>query len=309
MKLGTRRFSARYLRTLLAGDGDAATQTVTDALAHGLRPEVIYEAVLFPALVRIGHMWAARRLSVADEHLGSAITSGQMERLRPLFRPARRLGLLAVIAAVAGEHHWIGARAVADFLYADGWDVMGLGANVPDKDLLAFVERKRPSLVGLSVTMEDGLRHLAVVIRRVRRARLPLKVLVGGAALDQRRARRANADAFAPTASAGRRVARELVEDQDGETKSLGLYLKALGKRVELLRRGRRWSVNYLADVARLDRGYVSAIERGRQNVSLSVVMRLAVALGEPIDALLTVGRRPSSGARRPGPRPGRKRG
>jgi len=53
------------------------------------------------------------------------------------------------------------------------------------------------------------------------------------------------------------------------------------------LRQGKGWSQEGLAHEAGLHRRYVSDLERGARNPTISVVDKLAVALGVPVGALL----------------------
>ncbi|OUW74938.1 MAG: transcriptional regulator [Saprospirales bacterium TMED214] len=55
---------------------------------------------------------------------------------------------------------------------------------------------------------------------------------------------------------------------------------KKFGKRLRDLREERGWSQEEFADRAGLHRTYVSAVERGIRNPTLSVLERLAKALG-----------------------------
>ena len=55
---------------------------------------------------------------------------------------------------------------------------------------------------------------------------------------------------------------------------------KKFGKRLRALREARGWSQEEFADRAGLHRTYVSAVERGVRNPTLSVLERLATALG-----------------------------
>lgn len=55
---------------------------------------------------------------------------------------------------------------------------------------------------------------------------------------------------------------------------------KKFGKRLRALREERSWSQEEFADRAGLHRTYVSAVERGVRNPTLSVLERLAKALG-----------------------------
>ena len=52
-----------------------------------------------------------------------------------------------------------------------------------------------------------------------------------------------------------------------------------------------RLSQEDLADRARLDRTYVSGIERGRRNPTLNVLQRLSTALGVDLDVIFATAR------------------
>ena len=49
-----------------------------------------------------------------------------------------------LLAAVEGEHHVLGLRMTADALAAAGFDVVYLGADVPEDSLLNAVDRHAP---------------------------------------------------------------------------------------------------------------------------------------------------------------------
>jgi transcriptional regulator with XRE-family HTH domain len=60
-----------------------------------------------------------------------------------------------------------------------------------------------------------------------------------------------------------------------------------LGERIRELRRRRGLSQEALADAAGLDRTYISSCERGKRNVSLLTLYRIAAALDVEPSALL----------------------
>ena len=69
---------------------------------------------------------------------------------------------------------------------------------------------------------------------------------------------------------------------------NLGDYFgAAVRKHRELL----RLSQEELAERARMDRTYVSGVERGVRNPSLEVMQRLAVALGSDLDVIFATAR------------------
>ncbi|GIS81805.1 MAG: hypothetical protein CM1200mP15_04370 [Dehalococcoidia bacterium] len=61
-----------------------------------------------------------------------------------------------------------------------------------------------------------------------------------------------------------------------------------MGSRVQDLRKGRSWNQEQLAQASSLDRTYISAVENGKQNLTIGVVLKLAEALEVPIGQLLS---------------------
>jgi len=95
----------------------------------------------------------------------------------------------AVIGCVKGESHVIGKDIIAAFLKASGYEVHNLGNDVPPE---AFVEKvkktKAISIVGLSASMDSTLEAIRETIDALKEAGLreKLKILVGGAAVDEK---------------------------------------------------------------------------------------------------------------------------
>ncbi|WP_282478159.1 helix-turn-helix transcriptional regulator [Vibrio sp. ABG19] len=64
--------------------------------------------------------------------------------------------------------------------------------------------------------------------------------------------------------------------------------LRLFGSNVARLRKARGLSQEKLAELTELDRTYISSIERGKRNVSLINICRIADALGCPPENLLS---------------------
>lgn len=62
---------------------------------------------------------------------------------------------------------------------------------------------------------------------------------------------------------------------------------RKFGKRLRELREAEGWSQEEFADRAGLHRTYVSAVERGVRNPTLSVLARIAKALGMTLSELV----------------------
>ena len=66
--------------------------------------------------------------------------------------------------------------------------------------------------------------------------------------------------------------------------------LENFGNRLRTLRTSRNLSQEQLADLAGLDRTYISGVERGKRNVSLLNIAKIARALEVPIEFLVSEG-------------------
>jgi methanogenic corrinoid protein MtbC1 len=177
----TQELQRDYLDALLAGSGRAADRVIERALDGGLTPQRIYLDLFQPTAYAIGRLWQRNRVSVAQEHLATAIIERQMGELHPLFRPRRQRGRTIVIGCVPDEWHRVGARMVADFFEAEGWMVHYLGAAVPVRDLVAIVRDSQADLVGVSAQMLFNLPRVQDLVRALSAAGLAgIPVIAGG---------------------------------------------------------------------------------------------------------------------------------
>ena len=67
----------------------------------------------------------------------------------------------------------------------------------------------------------------------------------------------------------------------------LSSYLNELGTRILSHRKASGMSQQALADAADLDRTYISAVEHGKQNVTVGAIVKLSIALKIPLNQLL----------------------
>lgn len=65
------------------------------------------------------------------------------------------------------------------------------------------------------------------------------------------------------------------------------LISKRLGTNIKKIRTQKQMSQGDICRVLDMDRGYMSAIENGKKNITISQLERLAQALGVSVDKLL----------------------
>lgn len=283
------RHRKQYTSALVRGDAEEVADTVEEAMVEGMALSDIYLKILAPALQHVGELWAAGKLSVAEEHLATQITLSEMEKVRRIHRARGRLSYRVLVACVEGEEHFVGARMLADLFALEGWAVDFLGPNVPSATMIQMVEQRRPHLVALSATMKKGLAKAMRISEQVKKLPVRPNVLVGGRAVDgQQAVRGKNLDwAAASDISEGLKLGRNLLHSVHPKA-VLEEYLREFGGRVRELRTRTGWTQQQLADLTKLARAYIISVESGKQNVSLDVLLRIANALRVPPESLLT---------------------
>ena len=173
-----------FVQALLQGHRKAATNIALEAFRCGHPVPDIYAEVIQEALYEVGRLWQANRITVAEEHMATAIAQFVLAQLYPHLPLPEAARGAAVVTGVEGELHQVGANMVADVLEADGWDVQFLGTNVPDAGILKVIEEHDADVVGISATMLFNVPKVRRLIADAR-ARFPsrrLRIFVGGGA-------------------------------------------------------------------------------------------------------------------------------
>lgn len=175
--------AARFGDALRAADGATAQRVIDEALAAAMAPEAIHALVVEPAMVAIGELWAAGSLTVADEHLATAISHRVLVTLFDRLCVARaRSRERVMLAAVEGQQHVLGLRMVADVLEGAGFDVLYLGADVPVAALSRFAADHEPAVAGLAAG-SGGVDALRESIVAVHDASPATRIMLGGRAV------------------------------------------------------------------------------------------------------------------------------
>jgi DNA-binding XRE family transcriptional regulator len=182
----------------------------------------------------------------------------------------------------------IGARMIADLCLLRGWGVDFLGANTPNADIIQMAKRRHSHLVALSVTMPQGMGHAQQVLDGFTELVPAPNVVLGGQLF--------SANPTSITLQRGCVIARDAAEGieligrllrSDRPKAVLKEYLLALGRRVRELRIAKSWTQEELAQATRVTRVCIVAVEGGKQNVSMDILVRLANALSVAPEVLL----------------------
>lgn len=277
--------AARYRDALLAGHGVVAERVLAEV---GRRTDAltVLEDVMAPALHEIGALWKSGTIGIAEEHLASEWAWRHVDEVRRLFATAPARDCVAAVGTVSGEGHVLPARMVADALALDGWTVAFLGGSMPHDQWVRYARKRGADLVALSVSTAAGAEALRELARALKELDTPPAILAGGAAVNGGSPGDFGVDAIQTTLREGVRWARAWAV-REGSEPPLETWLTHLGDRIRALRKARGWNQGALAEAAGMHRAYVSAVEGGKQNLTVGALLRLAGALGVTLPELL----------------------
>jgi len=158
-----------------------ALESLLRRTAAALGVPVFLDGLVAPLLRRMGDEWKAGRLTVAQEHLATAIIQRVLEGIIHFMVPPPEAPNL-LLATLAGDQHKMGALLAATAAAVEGWRVTYLGPGLPATEIATAAVAAEARVVGVSVVhLVERDRALAEL--RTIRSRLPgsVPLLAGGA--------------------------------------------------------------------------------------------------------------------------------
>ncbi len=195
-------------------DDQKAIEFTRKALENHAAEDILNHA-LIPAMEIVGDEYEQGKKFIPEMLLAAEAMTGALELLKPLLArsEAKKAGKV-VMGTVEGDVHDIGQRMVCIMLEGAGFEVHSLGADVPTADFINAVKTTGPDILGMSALLTTTAPRMKSVIEALRQEGLrdKVKVMVGGAILNQRLADEYGADGYAPDAASATRLARTLIE-------------------------------------------------------------------------------------------------
>ncbi len=151
-----------YFESLLAGDRKACVEIVQALLAQQIDIKTLHLDLFQPSLYEIGELWETNKISVAREHLATAITEGLLNLIYPTLFSGEISDNAIIVSCAPNEYHQIGGKMVADLFEFHGWDTHFVGANTPNDHLLSLIDEIKPTIVGLSLSIYFNMPLLQV---------------------------------------------------------------------------------------------------------------------------------------------------
>jgi 5-methyltetrahydrofolate--homocysteine methyltransferase len=188
------------------GDNATAASLVKEGLQSGMQPNEIITKGLTPAMQKVGDAYTAEEIYLPEMLVSADAMNTCLGILQPLLKGEESKGIgIVVIGTVLGDVHDIGKNIVAWMLEGAGFRVVDLGVDVPPQTFLEAVKKEQPDLVALSALLTTSSHQMVGVISTLKEAGLreKVKILIGGASVNQGFADEIGADGYALDAVRG----------------------------------------------------------------------------------------------------------
>ncbi|MEO6811002.1 MAG: helix-turn-helix domain-containing protein [Isosphaeraceae bacterium] len=180
--------SAAMLAALKRGEAAPLKSMLQEALRSGLAVETLADAVIAPAMRRLGHEWAEGQVDVWHEHRGTQLCAAALYEIRATLKgSADRSKPLAIGGGPEGDPYLLANLLVEMALMSLGWRVVNLGPNTPLPSFRLALTQIRPRLLWLSashlVNQASFLEQYLLMYQEA--SRMGIAVAIGGQALTE----------------------------------------------------------------------------------------------------------------------------
>jgi 5-methyltetrahydrofolate--homocysteine methyltransferase len=169
---------------VIDGSRDEIRDLIDLAVAGGVSAQQLVEAAMVPAIQEVGALYEKKVYFLPQLIASAEAMKKGFEHLQPLLEAAdacpKEKGTV-ILATVKDDIHDIGKNIVSLMLKNYGFQVIDLGKDVPDREIIDAIIRHEPHVVGLSALMTTTMVRMKDVIRQAREAGLSCPFLVGGA--------------------------------------------------------------------------------------------------------------------------------
>ncbi len=203
-------------RALILGDKGTVARKTQEGLDLSMDPKDLIFRGLIPGMDVVGEKFRRNEYYVPQVLLSARAMYAGLDLLKPLITQAgseaRSLGVVA-IGTAQGDLHDIGKNLVAMMLEGAGFTVVNLGRDVAPEKFVAAVEEHGAQIVGISALMTTTMPAMKRTIDALDRAgvRGRVKVMIGGAPVNQAYADEIGADGYARDSTLAVARAKELL--------------------------------------------------------------------------------------------------
>jgi 5-methyltetrahydrofolate--homocysteine methyltransferase len=187
---------------------------VKRAIEDGIAPGKIIDEALIPAMDVVGREFSLGNVFVPEMLVSAFTMKSGLDEVKPLLTAGQSESRgTIVMTTVKGDLHDIGKNLVSMMLEGAGFKVVDLGVDLSVEKLIEQVKAIKPQVLGLSALLTTTMPEMKRVIEELgaQGLRKGLKVMVGGAPVDNAFAQKIGADGYGANAAEAVQLARRFV--------------------------------------------------------------------------------------------------
>ncbi|MBR6369925.1 MAG: corrinoid protein [Bacteroidaceae bacterium] len=199
---------------IVAGNMNGAVALSKQAVDNGVEPKIIISEYLIKGMEIIGARFGEGKAFVPNLLMSARAMKGCLDLLKPMMQGESGINYgKVVIGTVKGDLHDIGKNLVASMFEGSGFEVINLGINVDADKFVKAVIDNDADILSLSALLTTTMGYMKDVIKAVEEAgiRNNVKIMVGGAPLNEAFAREIGADVYTADANEAVIVAKKLL--------------------------------------------------------------------------------------------------
>jgi 5-methyltetrahydrofolate--homocysteine methyltransferase len=198
---------------VLEGKVEEAAGGVDKALSSGIAAADILNKGLISAMDLVGEKFGEGEIFIPQVLWSAKAMQGGMNLLKPHFASADHAEAGKVVVGTAeGDIHDIGKNLVAIMLEGTGFRVIDLGVDVAPERFVEKAVEAKADVIAMSALLTTTMQSMGEVVSLLRKKKVSkVRVIVGGAPVDQAFCDEIGADAYGMDAMDGVRKVKELL--------------------------------------------------------------------------------------------------
>jgi 5-methyltetrahydrofolate--homocysteine methyltransferase len=202
------------MNSIIEGHVSRATEITGKALNQGITAKELLDNGLLPAMEQVGIAFESCEIYLPELLMTGEAMKASIELLRPeLAQTDTSYAGKCAIGTVQGDLHDIGKNIVILMLQGNGWDVTDLGIDVSPKQFCDTIKHNDFDILCLSALLTFTMPMMVDTINAIKEngLRSKVKIMVGGAPVNQSFADQIGADAYAKDAVEAMKIAKSLI--------------------------------------------------------------------------------------------------
>ena len=199
---------------ILVGKLEDAVKVTKIAVEEGMTPQEIINQYMIKAMEEIGSRFEAGKVFVPNLLMSARAMRGALDVLKPLMQGQvdSYIGKI-VIGTVKGDLHDIGKNLVASMFEGCGFEVINLGVDVSSDKFISAALENKADIICMSALLTTTMNYMKEVVAAVEASELKgkVKIMVGGAPVNDAFAKAIGADAYTSNANAAVVMAKKLI--------------------------------------------------------------------------------------------------